>query len=188
MAIHIIDTNVVLRFLLADHEQHFERAAKLMSEVQAGKRKAYLPESVLAECIFILTKFYKVPREEAAARLGELLDYKGFTGSHLPILKEALAIFAAEKSTSWTRPSSPSRVTMAGIWRHSTRRSRSLWGKTGLLSCMSRCNCANMKNITVTLDDETYRKARIRAAELDTSVSAVVRKSPDRICGGQVTV
>jgi plasmid stability protein len=33
-----------------------------------------------------------------------------------------------------------------------------------------------MKTITVTLDDETYRKARIRAAELDTSVSAVVRK------------
>jgi plasmid stability protein len=33
-----------------------------------------------------------------------------------------------------------------------------------------------MKNITVSVDDETYRKARIRAAELDTSVSAVVRK------------
>ncbi len=33
-----------------------------------------------------------------------------------------------------------------------------------------------MKNITVSLDDETYRKARIRAAELDTSVSAIVRK------------
>ena len=33
-----------------------------------------------------------------------------------------------------------------------------------------------MKNITVTLDDETYRKARVRAAELDTSVSAIVRK------------
>ncbi len=33
-----------------------------------------------------------------------------------------------------------------------------------------------MKNITVSLDDDTYRKARIRAAELDTSVSAIVRK------------
>ncbi len=33
-----------------------------------------------------------------------------------------------------------------------------------------------MKNITVSLDGETYRKARIRAAELETSVSAVVRK------------
>jgi plasmid stability protein len=33
-----------------------------------------------------------------------------------------------------------------------------------------------VKNITVTLDDETYRRARIRAAELDTSVSALVRR------------
>ena len=32
-----------------------------------------------------------------------------------------------------------------------------------------------MKNITVSVDEETYRLARIRAAELDTSVSALVR-------------
>jgi plasmid stability protein len=32
-----------------------------------------------------------------------------------------------------------------------------------------------MKNITVSVDDETYRKARIKAAERDTSVSALVR-------------
>jgi plasmid stability protein len=32
-----------------------------------------------------------------------------------------------------------------------------------------------MKNITVSLDEETYRKARMKAAELDTSVSALVR-------------
>lgn len=33
-----------------------------------------------------------------------------------------------------------------------------------------------MRNITVSVDDETYRRARVRAAELDTSVSAVVRR------------
>lgn len=32
-----------------------------------------------------------------------------------------------------------------------------------------------MKNITVTVDDETYRRARIKAAEQDTSVSALVK-------------
>ena len=32
-----------------------------------------------------------------------------------------------------------------------------------------------MRNITVSVDEETYRLARIRAAELDTSVSALVR-------------
>ncbi len=33
-----------------------------------------------------------------------------------------------------------------------------------------------MKNITVTVDDETYRRARIKAAERDTSVSALVTR------------
>jgi len=33
-----------------------------------------------------------------------------------------------------------------------------------------------MKNITVTVDDETYRRARMRAAEQDTSVSALVKR------------
>lgn len=33
-----------------------------------------------------------------------------------------------------------------------------------------------MKNITVTVDDETYRAARIKAAEAETSVSAVVKQ------------
>ena len=32
-----------------------------------------------------------------------------------------------------------------------------------------------MRNITVSVDDDTHRLARIRAAELDTSVSALVR-------------
>ena len=33
-----------------------------------------------------------------------------------------------------------------------------------------------MRNITVSVDDEVYRKARIRAAEAQTSVSALVRE------------
>ena len=32
-----------------------------------------------------------------------------------------------------------------------------------------------MRNITVAVDDETYRRARVAAAERDTSVSALVR-------------
>jgi len=33
-----------------------------------------------------------------------------------------------------------------------------------------------MKNITVSVDDDTYRRARIRAAERETSISALVRR------------
>ena len=34
----------------------------------------------------------------------------------------------------------------------------------------------NMKNITVSVDDETHRRARIKAAEQETSVSALVKQ------------
>ena len=40
----------------------------------------------------------------------------------------------------------------------------------------SKCETLQMKNITVSVDAETHRLARIRAAELDTSVSALVRE------------
>ena len=42
------------------------------------------------------------------------------------------------------------------------------------------------KNITVTVDDEVYRKARIKAAEQETSVSALVRSFLIRLSQGQI--
>lgn len=40
-----------------------------------------------------------------------------------------------------------------------------------------------MKNITVSVDDDIYRKARIAAAERDTSVSAMVREFLTDVAG-----
>jgi plasmid stability protein len=40
-----------------------------------------------------------------------------------------------------------------------------------------------MKNITVTVDDETYRRARIKAAERETSVSALVKQFLNELSG-----
>jgi Family of unknown function (DUF6364) len=36
--------------------------------------------------------------------------------------------------------------------------------------------CEKMKNITVSLDDDIYRRARVIAAQKDTSVSALVKR------------
>jgi plasmid stability protein len=35
--------------------------------------------------------------------------------------------------------------------------------------------CVSVRNVTVSLDDEVYRRARVKAAERDTSLSALVR-------------
>jgi plasmid stability protein len=42
-----------------------------------------------------------------------------------------------------------------------------------------------MKNITVSLDDETYRQARIVAAQRDTSVSALVKRYLTDLASGE---
>ena len=42
-----------------------------------------------------------------------------------------------------------------------------------------------VKNITVSVDDEVYHRARVRAAELRTSISALVRKSLEDLSKGE---
>jgi len=40
-----------------------------------------------------------------------------------------------------------------------------------------------MKNITVSVDDEVYHRSRVKAAEMKTSVSALVRESLEALAG-----
>ena len=45
--------------------------------------------------------------------------------------------------------------------------------------------CVNVKNITVSVDDDTYRRARMKAAEQDTSVSALVKRFLTELASGE---
>jgi hypothetical protein len=45
-----------------------------------------------------------------------------------------------------------------------------------------------VKNITVSVDDDTYRRARIKAAEQDTSVSALVKRFLVELATGESDV
>lgn len=90
------DTNAVLRYLLKDNPSQFAQAEEYFEAVRSGKEKALLLESVLVECVYVLTKFYKVPKAEATGSLASLLRYKGFVNSDKEIFLEALALFAVE--------------------------------------------------------------------------------------------
>jgi len=89
----VVDTNVILRYLLADHQELFEKARAFWEAVKLGEVLAFIPESVLAESVYVLLKVYKVPKEKTVTRLSCLLDYKGLTGE-LEVYREALKIFA----------------------------------------------------------------------------------------------
>jgi predicted nucleic-acid-binding protein len=90
------DTNTVLRYLLKDNPAQFTQAEVYFESVRSGREKALLLESVLVECVYVLTKYYKVPKGAATGSLAALLRYKGFVNSDKDILLEALALFSVE--------------------------------------------------------------------------------------------
>lgn len=92
----IPDTNVIIRYLLRDVEAQYAEAEAFFEAVRLGKKQAVILESVLVECLYILTKFYQVPRREAADALAGLLHYKGtVVAGNSDCLHEALVLFGS---------------------------------------------------------------------------------------------
>ena len=98
----LIDTNVILRFLLNDVAEQAEKAKKLFEAVEIGVEKVYLTDWVLCECIWILEKFYKVPRKEIKNSVKPIIMFQGVnTQSSKSLLLEALDLWE-EKEVDWT--------------------------------------------------------------------------------------
>jgi predicted nucleic-acid-binding protein len=87
------DTNVIVRYLVDDEHALFARAKTFFDKVKQGTQKAILLESVLAECLYVLTKIYKVPRDEAASILIDLLQYRGIANTDTAELIRALRLY-----------------------------------------------------------------------------------------------
>ncbi|WP_297445272.1 PIN domain-containing protein [Desulfurobacterium sp.] len=90
----IIDTNVVLRYLLRDHEEFYREAEALFDKAFSGKKKVLLLDTVIAEVVYVLSGLYKVKRQEIAHVLKELLKAKGINAVDKDVLFDALKIFA----------------------------------------------------------------------------------------------
>ncbi len=95
-----IDANVLLRFLTNEPVDHAERAAKLLGAVMAGEFDAYLEEVILAEVVWTLNRFYRMPRADIAAALLNLLADDHILAADKDALRLAL-IFFAERNVSF---------------------------------------------------------------------------------------
>jgi predicted nucleic acid-binding protein len=89
----ILDANVILRYVLKDNAELFERAKPFMDSLRSGQNQALILEGVLVECVYVLSKVYKVPRNEIADALGGLLDYPGIVEADKKRYRRALILF-----------------------------------------------------------------------------------------------
>lgn len=89
---YIIDTNFILRYLLADNKEQYRKSKAVFDQVREGKIIIHLEQAVFVEVIFVLSSFYETPKERIIETIYALLSYKGLE-TEQELLQDALEIF-----------------------------------------------------------------------------------------------
>jgi predicted nucleic-acid-binding protein len=71
---YVVDTNILLRFLLRDVEEQYQKAEKLLQDASHKKIKLFIPQIVIFEVEFALRKFYDFNKMDVIERLESLLS------------------------------------------------------------------------------------------------------------------
>jgi len=87
------DTNAIIRYLVKDDFALYTKAKDFFDKVKNGSEKAVILKSVIAECIYVLTKIYQVPKDKASNSLIDILHYKGIANDDQKELIRALTLF-----------------------------------------------------------------------------------------------
>ncbi len=72
----LLDTNIIIRYLVKDHIEHFQQASIWFNQAKAGKIKMIIVPIVVAECCYVLESFYEVSRESIAQKMQVLLGQR----------------------------------------------------------------------------------------------------------------
>ena len=88
--VYLIDTNVVLRYLLGDHPEFSPKAEAFMTDVSTGTKKAEILDIVIVECVYVMEKFYKIPKTEIVEKLSGIMNFSGIVNPDRSEILEAL--------------------------------------------------------------------------------------------------
>jgi predicted nucleic-acid-binding protein len=91
--VYLIDTNVVLRYLLDDHKLFSPRAKAFMQDVAKGRKKTELSSVVVVECVYVMEKFYEIPKNEIVDKLSRILNIKEIVNPDKSEILDALVKF-----------------------------------------------------------------------------------------------
>jgi predicted nucleic acid-binding protein len=94
----LVDTNLIVRYLVQDHEKHARAAGRLFDACDRGDVVVVVLPVVLAECVFVLESFYGHPRADIASALGRLISSPGVEISEVTIHLDALNRYKETKA------------------------------------------------------------------------------------------
>ena len=90
--VYLLDTNVIIRFLVGDHKEHLTKSIDIFRDIEKAKIQVEIIDGVLMEAYFVLTKFYKLPKIDVINDLKTILTLNGVINNNKTILYETLNI------------------------------------------------------------------------------------------------
>jgi len=94
----LVDTNLIVRYLVQDHDKHAKAAGKLFDACDRGDLVIVVLAVVLAECVFVLESFYGHSRADIASALGRLISSPGIEITEVTIHLDALNRYQGTKA------------------------------------------------------------------------------------------
>ncbi len=92
--VSLLDTNVVLRYLLGDDPVQSAHSTTLMKRLQQSKEHCEIVDVVIAEAIWVLQRKALVPRSDIARSLAAVIQFSGVFYAGKRIALEALTMYA----------------------------------------------------------------------------------------------
>lgn len=91
-----IDTNIFLRYLTKDDLAKYEKCKELFKKAMDGKIALSTSEMVIAELIWTLISYYKVPKAEVIEKISIIVGTENLYIPGKDIVSDALVIFAGK--------------------------------------------------------------------------------------------
>ena len=88
-----VDTNVLIRHLTGDPPGQAAQATRLLS--QAGR--LLLPDLIVAEVVYVLESFYKVPRTRVAELVRAIIAFPAIEVADEPALLRAVEVYEVHR-------------------------------------------------------------------------------------------
>jgi len=89
-----VDTNLFLRYLTKDDPAKYDRCRELFKKTVEGKVSLFTSEMVIAELIWTLLSYYKVPKAEVIEKVSIIISTPNL---HLPdkaIIADSLILYS----------------------------------------------------------------------------------------------